>query len=182
MKKKNLLVVLCLMIFCLTACGQEDKKESGLQNESNSVIETEQTSEITEETEQTEQTEQTESVSVTETEQTTQTSEDISAEQSENKTEALTEEQALKAIKNYCSINNPELEKEMDSDEYTVYWDVETNENSEIVVLFRSYTGSQTRYYIEPISGETYVTELVPGIIDEEQRTDVSFNARDYLD
>ena len=182
MKKKILLVVLCLMIFCLTACGQEDKKESGLQNESNSVIETEQTSEITEETEQTEQTEQTESVSVTETEQTTQTSEDISAEQSENKTEALTEEQALKAIKIYCSINNPELEKEMDSDEYTVYWDVETNENSEIVVLFRSYTGSQTRYYIEPISGETYVTELVPGIIDEEQRTDVSFNARDYLD
>lgn len=176
MKKKILLMVLCLMMFCLTACGQEDKKESGLQNESISVVETEQTSEITEETEQTE------SVPVTETEQTTQTTEDISVEQSENKTDVLTQEQALKAIKNYCAINNPELEKEMDSDEYTVYWDVETNETNEIVVLYRSYTGSETRYYIEPISAETYVTELVPGIIDEEQRTDVSFNARDYLD
>ena len=30
------------------------------------------------------------------------------------------------------------------------------------------------------ISGETYVTELVPGIIDEEQRTEESFNIRDY--
>ena len=69
----------------------------------------------------------------------------------------------------------------MDSGEYNLYWDVHTNDTNEIVVLYRSYTAAQTRYYIDPVSGETYVTELVPGIIDEEQRTDESFNIREYL-
>ena len=68
-----------------------------------------------------------------------------------------------------------------DSDDHTVYWDVSTNDNGEIVVLYRSYTGAQTRYYIDPDSGETYVTELVPGIIDEEQRTEESLNVKEYI-
>ena len=98
----------------------------------------------------------------------------------------ITEEQALAAIKEYCFTNNPGLEGMEDSDEYTSYWDVSTNENGEIVVLYRSYTGAQIRYYIDPESGETYVTELVPGIIDEEQRTEVRFDqgvrlALDYI-
>ena len=96
-------------------------------------------------------------------------------------TDALTQEQALAAIKNYCFIQNPDLESKVDSDDYTVYWDVATNEADQIVVLYRSYTASETRYYIDPISGETFVTELVPGIIDDEQRTDEIFNVKDYL-
>ena len=95
--------------------------------------------------------------------------------------QALTEEQALASIQNYCFMQNPELEKETDSEDTRVYWDVSTNDSNEIVVLFRSYTGSETRYYIDPVSGETYSTELVPGIIDEEQRTDESFNVKDYM-
>ena len=75
----------------------------------------------------------------------------------------------------------PGAGKETDSEDTTVYWDVSTNDSNEIVVLFRSYTGSETRYYIDPVSGETYSTELVPGIIDEEQRTDESFNVKDYM-
>ena len=101
--------------------------------------------------------------------------------QSDALEQALTEEQALASIQNYCYEQNPELEKETDSDDTTVYWDVSTNDAGEIVVLFRSYTGSETRFYIDPVSGDTYSTELVPGIIDEEQRTDESFNTRDYL-
>ena len=31
------------------------------------------------------------------------------------------------------------------------------------------------------VTGDTYVTELVPGIIDDEQRTGETFNVRDYL-
>ena len=69
-----------------------------------------------------------------------------------------------------------------DPDDYTVYWDVSTNEAGEVVVLYRSYTGAQIRYYIDPDTGDTYVTELVPGITDEEQQTDESFNIRDYID
>ncbi len=99
----------------------------------------------------------------------------------ENTAKDLTEEQALEAVKEYCISNNPDLADMADSEEYTVNWDVSTNDAGEIIVLFRSYTGAETRYYIDPASGETYVTELVPGIIDEEQRTDESFNVRECL-
>ncbi|MCR5789785.1 MAG: hypothetical protein K6G83_07845 [Lachnospiraceae bacterium] len=95
--------------------------------------------------------------------------------------DTITEEQALTAIKNYCHINNPDLADMEDSDEYTIFWDVATNDAGETVVLYRSYTGAEIRYYIDPASGEVYVTELVPGIIDDEQRTEESFNIKDYL-
>ena len=92
----------------------------------------------------------------------------------------LTEEQALEAIRNYCYINNPDLKGMEESEDYTIYWEVSTNEDKEIVVLYRSYTSAQVRYYIDPSSGETYVTEYVPGITDEEEKTDEFFNVRDY--
>ena len=105
-----------------------------------------------------------------------------SVEKSEDKSDAITEKQALDAIRNYCFANDPDLKSMLDSGEYNIYWDVTTNDTNEIVVLYRSYTAAQMRYYIDAASGETYVTELVPGIIDEEQRTEESFNIRDYLE
>lgn len=104
-----------------------------------------------------------------------------SDEQSEDKSDAITEKQALEAIRNYCFTKDPDLKNMVDSGEYNIYWDVTTNDTNEIVVLYRSYTAAQMRYYIDTASGEAYVTELVPGIIDEEQRTEESFNVRDYL-
>jgi hypothetical protein len=95
--------------------------------------------------------------------------------------EVISEEQAYDAVINYCEATNPDFDLEVNSEGYTEYWDVSTNENGEIVVLYRSYTGAQTRYYVDPSSGETYVTELVPGIIDEEQKTGETFNVRNYL-
>ena len=53
--------------------------------------------------------------------------------------------------------------------------------DAEAVVLFNSYTGAQVRYYIDRDTGETRVTEFVPGITAEETQTDESFNARNYL-
>ena len=38
------------------------------------------------------------------------------------------------------------------------------------------------RYYIDPVSGDTYVTEFVSGITPDEQRTDESINMWEYLD
>lgn len=99
-----------------------------------------------------------------------------------NDEKPITDEQALDAVKNYCHQNNPALEEMEDSEEYNIYWDVSTNDDNEIVVLYRSYTGSQIRYYINPLSGDTHVTELVPGIMDEEEGTDERFNVRDYFD
>lgn len=95
--------------------------------------------------------------------------------------EKVSDEQALCAVKNYCCINNPDLENIVKEEEYPVYWEISSSDENEIVVLFRSYTGAQNRYYINRTTGDTYVTEYVPQITMEEQRTDETFNIRDYL-
>ena len=104
------------------------------------------------------------------------TSEDAAKQQ-----EKLTDDQVLAAIQNYCYAGNPELEDIVNAGEYPVYWEVASSSESEIVILFRSYTGALVRYYVDPTSGETYVTEFVSGVMTEEQRTDETFNVRDYL-
>ena len=96
------------------------------------------------------------------------------------KEEAVTDDQALNSIKNYCHAQNPDLEKIEEEGEYPVYWEVVSSDEKQIVVLFRSYTGAEIRYYIDPVSGETYVTEFVSGITTEEEKTDEKFNIRDY--
>ena len=94
---------------------------------------------------------------------------------------SLSDEEALSAVKNYCYDSNPDL-KDIEKDgEYELYWEVESGGDKEIVVLFRSYTGAQIRYHIDRDSGDTYVTEFVPGITEEEEKTDESFNIRDYM-
>ncbi|MCR5686991.1 MAG: hypothetical protein K6G58_03120, partial [Lachnospiraceae bacterium] len=100
----------------------------------------------------------------------------------QKRTGKITKEQAVEAIRRYCFANNPDLEAMSGSDDYTVYWDASVNDAGEIVVLYRSYTGAEIRYYIDPESGEAYATELVPGIIDEEQKTDERLNVNDYLE
>ena len=93
----------------------------------------------------------------------------------------LTDAQALSAIRQYCCLQNPELAGYAETGELPVYWDIASSGADEIVVVFRSYTGALIRYYIDPVSGDTCVTEQVPGILDEEQRTDERLNVRDYL-
>ncbi len=102
-------------------------------------------------------------------------------EAEDDQNESLSEEQILSAIKNYCYASNPVLEEIEKTEVYPVYWEIISRKNEEIVVLFRSYTGMQIRYYVDPATGETYVTELVPGISSEEQQTDESFNVKNYL-
>jgi hypothetical protein len=95
--------------------------------------------------------------------------------------EKLTDDQILAAIQNYCYAGNPELEDMVNAGETPIYWEVTSSSESEVVVLFRSYTGALIRYYVDPTSGETYVTEFVSGVMTEEQRTDETFNVREYL-
>ena len=94
----------------------------------------------------------------------------------------ITEDNALAAIRKYVEINQPDLADMEDSGDYTIYFEVESSDENQIVVLYRSYTAAQTRYYIDRLTGDVYVTELVPGIIDEETRNDETFNIRDYID
>ena len=93
----------------------------------------------------------------------------------------LSDEQALKAIRNYCIAVNPDLESLADTEEFPTYWELASSDEHEVVVLFRSYTGALVRYYIDRSTGDTYVTEFVPGITPEEVRTEESLNVRQYL-
>ena len=104
------------------------------------------------------------------------------AETEDVQTERITDDQAITAIKNYCHKTNPDLKNIEKEGEYPVYWEVISSDENEIVILFRSYTGAQIRYYIDPVLGDTYVTEFVPQITNEEEKTDEEFNIRDYLD
>ena len=194
MYKKILSIALCLMCVGLSACSNEKEDITVLPNESSLPTATEQTSEINETTKsdqpKTPQYNEAETTLNTQTKTTlndqteeaqSENTEDTIGEQSEIKTDVLSENQALDAIKNYCFNHNPNLKSMVDSGEYNIYWSVTTNDANEIVVLYNSYTAAQIRYYIDPLSGETYVTEWVQGIIDEEQRTEETFNVRDYL-
>ncbi|MCR4924246.1 MAG: hypothetical protein K5931_09605 [Lachnospiraceae bacterium] len=155
MNKKILILALCIIAFGLSACKTEEKKESVIEIKESPVTPTETTDNITEEK---------------------------SEEEIKESTDELTQEQCLEAVKKYCFSNNPDLEDMVNSNEYDISWDVTQNENNEIVVLYRSYTGAETRYYIDPISGETYVTELVPGIIDNEEQTDEHLDIKNYIE
>lgn len=95
--------------------------------------------------------------------------------------QSLSDEQALTAIRNYCIADNPDLEAIANAGEYPTYWEIVSSDASQVVVLFRSYTGAQVRYYIDRSTGDTYITEFVPGITPEEMRTEESLNVWDYL-
>ena len=93
----------------------------------------------------------------------------------------LSDEVALSAIQQYCMSNYPELEQKVGSEDYQVYWELASSDEQQIVVLFRSYTGAEVRYYIDRATGDTHVTEFMPGITPEEEPTEESFNVWDCL-
>ena len=92
----------------------------------------------------------------------------------------LSDELALSAIRNYCYAVNPDLEGIVKDGTYPVTWEIASGDGSQVVVLFRSYTGAEVRYYIDRASGDTYVTEFVPGITPAEERTEETLNAWEY--
>ena len=152
MKKRLAIMIAYVMAFGLVACGSKTEETSGLQVE--------------------------EIPAAQETVQTSETTETAEVAETSGK---ITEEQATQAIHDYCIESFPDLADMEGSDDYTLYWEGSTNENGEIVVLYRAYTGALIRYYVNPETGETYVTEQVPGIIDEEQRTEETLNVKDYI-
>ena len=91
----------------------------------------------------------------------------------------MTNEQALAAITNYLYINH---DLKNYKGEAPCYWDIDAESSTEktAIVYWRSYTAAFSYYYIDRISGETYVMVSEPGS-DETKRTDETFNAWDYL-
>ena len=92
----------------------------------------------------------------------------------------ISDEEALSAVRSYCFASEPGLEELAKNSEYPIYWDIFSSGENEVVIVFRSYTGAQNRYYIDRTTGETYVTEFIPGVSSEEKRTGESFNAKEY--
>ena len=95
--------------------------------------------------------------------------------------ETLSNEEALSAVRAYCLDADPELESIVEAEEYPVYWMVETSSEQQVVVLYRSYTGAEIRYYVDRATGEVTVTDFVPGIMNAEQPSEERLNVRDYL-
>jgi len=99
----------------------------------------------------------------------------------ENTVEKITDEEAVLGVEQYCYEAFPDLKEGLDAGTYSVSWSVETSENEKAVVLFYSYTGSELRFYIDRASGETYVTEYMPGLSSAEEDTGVTFDIKDYI-
>ena len=93
----------------------------------------------------------------------------------------LSDDEVYYAIVDYCHDNYPDLDEIIEAGEYPVYWSIESTGDKEVVILFRSYTGAQVRYYVDPYSGDTYVTEYVPAITTEEEKSETTLNVRYYL-
>ena len=93
----------------------------------------------------------------------------------------ITSNAALNAVKKYNCEMIPGLDEKAKSDDYTIYWDIVSEDENQIVILFRSYTASMNRYYIDKNTGEAYETVQVPGIIDDEEKTGERLNIKDYI-
>ncbi|MCQ2516270.1 MAG: hypothetical protein MJ094_05350 [Saccharofermentans sp.] len=154
----TLLVLLCMLATMACGCsGKSSEEEIEIVDES---VETEVTA-ISETT----------SIEVEETSATVEATTSVVME-----ADAITDEMAMDAIMNRCCLANSDFAS-LGAD----HWVIVSSTDSQVVVLFTSYTAAQIRYYIDRATGDTSVTELVPGIIDEEQATDETFNVRDFL-
>ena len=122
MKRKFVLVLAFCLVLGTVGCGSESTEEGGLKVE---AIETAGTSE------------KTEAADKSETTETTETTENTQVQETDS---VLTEEQALEAVQKYYATIDPEIMNELSSEDYPTYFDVSTNENGEIVVIFRAYT------------------------------------------
>ena len=171
-------VLLCMLATMACGCSSKSNEEETQAVNESTVTETTIASAVAPSVATTEAT-----TTTTTGEATIATVEETSATTTEAATtsNAITDEMALDAIETRCVLENPDLTNMMAEDNYTFYWEVVSSTDSQVVVLYRSYTGAEIRYYIDRATGNTTVTELVPGIIDEEQATDETFNARDYL-
>lgn len=192
MKKQKLLlgVLLCTTAIALSSCG-ETAAETNPSSETVSVTSAECTMPptVTPALESTSKQEPTPTTAPTPTPTPTPVPEETEAvaqsaehnEADDSRPMVLTEKQAYDAVINRNRITGLGNDGEQNTVGAVEYWCTSTNEDGIIVVLYRSFTGALIRYYVDPVTGETYVTEWVSGIIDEETRNGETFNAWDYF-
>ena len=93
----------------------------------------------------------------------------------------ISDQLALELIAQHCKEQNPDLEEIINAGQYDTYWEIVSSDEREVVILFRSYTGAQVRYYVERATGDVHVTEFVPGVTPEEMPSEETLNVWDYV-
>ncbi|MBR1669394.1 MAG: hypothetical protein IJ695_01725 [Butyrivibrio sp.] len=171
MNRKFITAALCAMLL-LSACGAAEKSDEGAMFESVETVQ-ESADSAKDSAEQENVSQDNEAASQEQDAQNEPAAEPDKAAEEMPEAGTISEQQALDAVRNYYGAE--------DASEEGAYWDVSTIETGEIVVLYRSYTGSINRYYVDVNTGDTYVTEQVPGIIDDEQKNGETFNVKDYM-
>jgi len=92
----------------------------------------------------------------------------------------LTKDQAYTAVVNYC-LKQDEKQLESIKQGTGYYWSVGDLADGEYVVTARLYTGALLRFHVNADYGDVVVYEQAAGSTNEQKKTDISFNAADYL-
>ena len=168
MKKSILIISGLLMSVCLFACNNDKNPNTPVEEENLPVIELENN----------------EAKNSSEDDKpVAEDNSNANTDNNENKNEdkPISDDEAKTAVMNYCYETNAGLQDMVNSGDYTIYWEVEHSDEEQIVVLYRSYTAAEVRFYIDRVSGDTYITEFVQGITEEEQKTGETINIKDYI-
>ena len=89
----------------------------------------------------------------------------------------ITAETAFKGVYNYCHATYGWSAAEGNPD--MMYLEMGEETDTEYQVIFRSYTGSYTYFYVDKATGNTRMTQYVPSLNIEEDSG--SFNIYNYL-
>ena len=93
----------------------------------------------------------------------------------------MTQDQALWGVIAYCVGKNPELKEKFEEGLYNVGFGANIKGKT-VCVWSRSYTGSFEYYYVDPVTGDTYMTKSGPLSDYLEIMTDETLNAWEYVD
>ncbi|MBE7068934.1 MAG: hypothetical protein E7386_00315 [Ruminococcaceae bacterium] len=104
-----------------------------------------------------------------------------SAGESEDDKGPLEDEEVLEGFENYLHFKIKDLEAILDEGKKPCTWGIASSDKNEVMIMFKSHTGSLLRYHVNRNSGKTYVTSYSVEYNDY-FRTKETLNIRDYLD
>ena len=94
------------------------------------------------------------------------------------KSDSISAQMAYEGVNNYC---HSEFDWSAAQDNPSImYVSLADSTDAEYKVVFRSYTGAFTYFYVDKVSGSTRMVEVVPALNIESEAG--SINLRDYLE
>ena len=93
----------------------------------------------------------------------------------------LKDEDVLEGFENYLHFKIKDLDEILSEGKKPCTWGIASSDKNEIMIMFKSHTGSLLRYHVNRNTGKTYVTSYSVEYNDY-FRTKETLNIRDYLD